>query len=76
MRAINGFAMVVGYGVVFLALLGAFGLGDFVLRFGPTQKADGKKYTCHDGDGFLTRRKYACDFKEYAEREAAGLNKP
>lgn len=76
MRAMNGFAMVVGYGTVFLWLLGAFGAGDFSLRFGPAARTDGKTYTCHAGDSFWSRRKYACDFKEYAEREAAGVNAP
>ena len=76
MKALNGFAMVVGYFVAFLWLLGALGAGDFTLRFGPAQRADGKTHACHDGDGIWSRRKYACDFREYTEREAAGVNAP
>lgn len=76
MKALNRFAMVTGYFVAALWLLGVLGVGDFALRFGPTAQVKGKQYTCHSGDGFWSRRKYVCDFEEFTEREAAGTNAP
>lgn len=53
----------IGWCVVILWALGAAGLGDFQIRFGPPPPDAEKRYVCVTGDNF--RRRYACDEAEF-----------
>ena len=68
MKPLNAFAMVVGYFVLALWLSGTLGVGDFSLRYGPSDSTI--SYTCERGDSFLTRQKYPCAFREWTAQQA------
>lgn len=53
----------IGWGVVILWVLGAAGLGDFQVHFGPPPPDSEKRYVCVTADNF--RRRYACDEAEF-----------
>ncbi len=72
-RALNVFAMVVGYGVVLLWLLGALGAGQFTLRFEAAASGDGKTETCVEHKPWLMSRKYLCTPAEAAALKAEGV---
>lgn len=66
----NTLAMAVGYFVMALWLAGSLGVGDFYMRYGPANYDQTKHYTCESGDSFWTRKKYACDFREWVSQQA------
>ena len=71
MRFANTVAAVIGYLIVCLWLLGLFGIHDTYIRFGPPAWSAEQKHTCETGRG-LSRRFYACTFREWVQQQAAG----
>lgn len=79
MSTLNFLAAAIGYGVMALALAGAVGLGDFVLKFGPKGMAAEHigaggplNHTCvADAESFWAARKYLCTRAEYEAQQRA-----
>lgn len=70
MHILNRIAMVVGYVVISLSMLGVIGIGDFYMRYGPADFDQTKHYNCQSGDSFWTRKQYACGFAEWSRQQA------
>lgn len=69
-KTLNLLAMTVGYVVLAFWLAGSIGVGDFYMRYGQANHDQTKHYTCQSGDSFWTRKKYACDFREWVDQQA------